>query len=98
MIKVALSVRLVARPGKVAALAEFLEKALPLAQAEKETSAWFALRVNTSEFGIFDAFPSEAGRKAHLDGPIAAALMERAAELLSEPPRIEFIDVLAAKV
>jgi hypothetical protein len=47
---------------------------------------------------IFDTFPDEAGRNAHLSGPVAAALMEKAAELLAKPPAIEKIDVLAAKL
>lgn len=98
MLKVGLLVRLRARPGKEAELAKFLEGALPAAEAEPETRVWFALRLSESEYGIFDAFPGEAGRKSHLAGPIAAALMKRADELLSEPPRIEPVDVLAAKV
>jgi quinol monooxygenase YgiN len=49
-------------------------------------------------FGIFDAFPDEAGRNAHLSGRVAAALMEKASDLLAQPPTIEKIDVLAAKL
>lgn len=98
MPKVGLLVRLVAKPGKESAVAEFLTGALPLAQAEAETVSWFALRISNSEFAIYDAFPSDKGRQAHLNGPIAAALMANASELLSEPPRIESVDVLAAKL
>ncbi|HYS08510.1 MAG TPA: antibiotic biosynthesis monooxygenase [Myxococcales bacterium] len=98
MVKVGLLVRLRAKPGKEAEVAKFLEGALPAAQSEPQTQVWFAIRLGNAEFGIFDAFPSEAGRQAHLTGPIAAALMKRAAELLAEPPRIEQVDVLAAKV
>ena len=98
MVKVGLFVRLEAKPGKESAVAEFLSSGLALAQQEPETTVWFALRLGPSTFGIFDAFPSEAGRKAHLNGPIAAALMAKAADLLSAPPKIEQLDVLAAKV
>ena len=91
-------VRLVAKPGKESIVAEFLASALPLAQAEAGTVTWFAIRMSESEFGIFDAFPDDSGRKAHLNGPIAAALMAKASELLSEPPKIESVDVLAAKM
>jgi quinol monooxygenase YgiN len=49
-------------------------------------------------FGIFDAFADDAGRKAHLAGQIAAALMAKAPELLAEAPKIEQVDVLAAKI
>ena len=91
-------VRLVAKPGQEQAVADFLSSALPLAQAEPETVTWFAIRISHSEFGIFDAFPSDSGRKAHLAGPIAAALMAKASELLAKPPVIENIDVLASKL
>jgi quinol monooxygenase YgiN len=98
MVTVALFVRLTAKPGKEGALAAFLRSGLPLAQAEPATTAWFALRLGPRTFGIFDAFPDESGRQAHLDGPIAAALMANAADLLAEPPAIERADVLAAKL
>src|SRR5947209_1198045 len=98
MIKVGLLVRLRAKPGKEAEVAQFLEGALPAAQGENQTLVWFALRLGPREFGIFDAFADEKGRKAHLSGPIASALMKRAGELLSDPPVIEQVDVLAVKV
>jgi quinol monooxygenase YgiN len=98
MVKLGLLVRLVAKPGKEAEVAAFLESALPLAQREAGTPVWFALRLSPREFGIFDAFEGEAARSAHLEGPIAAALMAKASELLAEAPRIERVDVLAAKL
>ena len=98
MVRVALWVRLRAKPGKENEVAKFLEGALPLAQGEGQTPVWFALRIGQSEFAIFDAFPDDAGRKAHLAGPIAAALMAKAPQLLADSPRIEQVDVLAAKV
>lgn len=94
----ALLARLEAKPGKEAAVADFLAGALPLANAEVRTAAWFALKFGPSTFGVFDAFADEAGRQAHLTGPIAAALMANAASLLSEPPKIEKVDLLAAKL
>jgi quinol monooxygenase YgiN len=98
MVKVGLLVRLVAKPGKEQTVADFLAGALPLAQAEPGTVTWFAIKLSDSEFGIFDAFPDDTGRKAHLSGPIAAALMANAAELLAVPPVIEQVDVLASKM
>jgi quinol monooxygenase YgiN len=98
MVHVALLARIVAKPGKEEEVLAFLKSALPLAQAEKDTTVWFALRMGPREFGIFDAFPDDTGRKAHLNGPIAAALMAKASELLAEPPRIDQVDVLAAKI
>lgn len=93
----ALLARLEAKPGKEAEVAEFLKSALPLAEAEPGTRTWFALQFGPSSFGIFDSFDDEAGRQAHLDGPVAAALMAKTDELLSQPPRIDKLDLLAAK-
>ncbi len=97
MTKFALLARLEAKPGKEKEVSDFLRAALPLAQDEPATLAWFALQMGPTTFGIFDTFPDDAGRQAHLDGPIAAALMGRASELLAQPPVIEKIEVLAAK-
>jgi quinol monooxygenase YgiN len=98
MVTVALWVRLEAKPGKEKDVEAFLRSGLPLAQAEPATTVWFALRLGPSTFGIFDAFPDDPGRKAHLAGPIAAALMAKAQDLLAKPPAIENVDVLAAKL
>ncbi|MES2933583.1 MAG: antibiotic biosynthesis monooxygenase [Pseudomonadota bacterium] len=98
MLKFAVLAQMKAKPGKEAALEAFLKSALPLANQEAGTAVWFALKLDASTFGIFDAFATEADREAHLAGPIAAALMANAAELLSQPPSIEKVEVLAAKV
>ena len=98
MVTVGLLATLNAKPGKEDDLASFLESALPLAQAEDDTIAWFAIKIDNSTYGIFDVFPGPDGRQAHLDGPIAAALMANADDLLSSPPDIKPIDVLAAKL
>jgi quinol monooxygenase YgiN len=98
MVKVALFVRLEAKAGKEEDVEQFLLGGLPLVQAEPATTAWFGLRLGPSTFGIFDAFPDEAGRQAHLDGKVAAALMAQAGDLFSTPPSIEKVDVLAAKL
>ncbi|HEY4187540.1 MAG TPA: antibiotic biosynthesis monooxygenase [Polyangia bacterium] len=98
MVRVGILAQLRAKPGKESAVAEFLASALPLANAEQATTVWFAIRLAPDLFGIFDAFPDDAGRQAHLGGPIAAALMAKASELLAEPPKIEKVDVLAAKI
>lgn len=98
MVKLALFVRLEALPGKESALSDFLAGAFPLANAEPGTAAWFALKFSPSSFGIFDAFADKAGRQAHLEGPIATALMAQASALLRSPPVIEQVDLLAAKL
>ena len=98
MIKTALFVRLEAKPGKEKDVATFLHGGLALVEQEPATITWFAIQMGPSTFGIFDAFPDEAGRQAHLAGKVAAALMANASELLAQPPVIEKCDVLAAKL
>jgi quinol monooxygenase YgiN len=98
MVTVALYVRLEAKAGKQAEVEAFLRGGLTLVQAEPATTAWFALRMGPSTFGIFDAFPDDSGRQAHLAGRVAAALMAQAADLFAQPPAIEKVDVLAAKL
>ena len=98
MVTVALFVRLEAKPGKEPEVAAFLRGGLPLVEAEPATTAWFGLQLGPSTFGIFDAFPDEGGRQAHLSGKVAAALLARAGDLLARPPSIEKVDVLAAKL
>lgn len=98
MVKVALYVQLEAKPGKEAEVESFLRSGLPLVEAEPATIAWFGIRLGPSTFGIFDAFPDDAGRQAHLSGKVAEALMANASELLAEPPVIRKVDVLAAKL
>ena len=95
---VGLWVRLEAKPGREADLEAFLRSAVPLVQEEPATLVWFALRLGKATFGIFDAFPDEAGRQAHLAGRVADALGEHAPTLLAAPPVLERVDVLAAKL
>lgn len=98
MLKHALFVRLEAKPGKAPDVMKFLETGLSLALRETTTPLWFALQLGPTTFGIFDAFVDEAGRQAHLSGPIAQALMAHAETLLATSPSIERIDILGAKL
>jgi quinol monooxygenase YgiN len=97
MVTVGLLVRLEAKPGREQDVEDFLKLGLSLALHEPATLEWFAIRLGPTTFGIFDAFPDDEGRQAHLSGQVAAALMEHADDLLSEPPTIEMFDVLAVK-
>ena len=98
MVTVGLLVRLEAKPDKVADVERFLEGGLDIVNAEPETIAWFASKMGPRSYGIFDVFPSDEGRQAHLEGRVAEALMAQASDLFSEPPDIGQIDVLAAKL
>lgn len=97
MPKVALYVPLKAKPGKEGEVAEFLRSALPLVREETGTLSWYAIEEAPGQFAIFDTFDSEQDRQTHLDGKVAAALMAKASEFLSEPPQIHKISILAAK-
>src|SRR6185369_6379180 len=66
MVTVGVLARLEAKPGKEEEVATFLAGALPLAEQERATTAWFAIRIGPSTFGIFDVFPDDTGRDAHL--------------------------------
>jgi quinol monooxygenase YgiN len=94
----ALFVKLEAKPGKENEVAKFLRDGQGLVQQEPATTAWFGIQLGPTTFAIFDAFPDEAGRDAHLSGKVAKALMEKAPELLAEPPKIEKADVLADRL
>ncbi len=98
MLTVGLLVRLEAKPGKEAEVAEFLQSALPLVEEEPATIAWFAIRMGPSTFGIFDVFPDKAGRQAHLAGRVAAALMSKASDLFTTAPEIGEVEVIASKL
>ena len=98
MVTTALFVRVDAKPGKEAEVESFLRGGLPLVEEEPATVAWFGIRLGPTTFGIFDAFPDETGRQAHLSGRVAAALMAKASQLFAQPPVIEKADVLAAKL
>lgn len=98
MVKLGLYVRLDTKPGKENDLEAFLKQGGTLAQEEPQTTAWFAIRMGPSTFGIFDVFEDESGREAHLNGKIAEALKAKASELLAQAPKIEKIDVIASKL
>jgi len=98
MVSVGLLVSLEAKPGKAAEAERFLRSALPMVLEEPATTAWFAIRLGPSTFGIFDVFRDHDGRRAHLSGRVAAALTARAAELFALSPDIQEADVLAAKL
>jgi quinol monooxygenase YgiN len=100
MSKLALYVPLQAKPGKEKEVADFLRSAVPLVNAEPGTVSWFAIQEAPSRFAIFDTFDDEAGRNAHLNGKVAAALMEmvKAGDLFAKPPEILKLEILAHKL
>ena len=97
MEKLALYAMLEAKADKEQEVESFLKSAQPLAVRESGTTAWYALKLGPSKFGIFDTFQNEQGREAHLTGEIAKALFAKAEELFAKPPQVEKIEILASK-
>jgi carbon monoxide dehydrogenase subunit G/quinol monooxygenase YgiN len=100
MTKFALYVPLQAKPGKEMEVADFLRSAAPLVNDEAGTISWFAIQEGPSSFAIFDTFDDEAARDAHLNGKVAAALMEKAkaGDLFAKAPEIHKLGILADKL
>ena len=98
MVKLALLVRLEAKPGKETDVESFLRGGLALVEQEPGTTTWYGIKLGPSTYGIFDTFADDAGRQAHLSGKVAAALMAKASELFAKPPAIEKVEILAAKL
>jgi len=96
--KLGLLVRLQSKPGKETEVENFLRSGLSIVQAEPGTTVWFAIRLGTSTFGIFDTFPDEASRQQHLTGKVAEALFAQAPELFSQPPVVEMFESLVVKL
>jgi len=94
----ALYVQLEAKPGKEKEVAAFLASARSMVEQEPETTAWFAVKMGPTTFGIFDAFANERGREAHLQGKVAKELMAKSPQLFAEEPQIHRIEVLADKL
>lgn len=97
MDRFALFAMLEAKAGKEVEVEKFLKSAQPMAERESTTTSWYALKLGPAKFGIFDTFRDEQGRNAHLSGEIAKALFARAEELFATPPRVEKLEILAAK-
>lgn len=85
------------KPGKVKEAERFIAGGLPLVMEEPATTAWFGIRLGPTTFGSSTPFRmKQAGKR--ISGKVAAALMARASELFSEPPSLEKVDSLAAKL
>jgi len=97
MLTKALLVRLEALPGKETELSEFLIGARSIVMEEPGTVAWFAIQFGPSTFGVYDVFPDDEARDAHLAGGVGQALGPNTGVLFSEP-QIEKIDIIADKV
>ncbi len=93
----ALHIHLEAKRGQEEEVASLLREIHACVEREPATGPWYGVRYTHSTFGIFEAFPDDAGRQAHLTGQGARILMERSNELLAAPARIDKLDVLVSK-
>jgi quinol monooxygenase YgiN len=86
-----------AKPAKGEELGAFLENGRALAAAEEGTVTWYAFKITSTTYGIFDTFETEEARQAHLNGAIPEALGKVAGDLLALDPDIRPLDILAVK-
>jgi quinol monooxygenase YgiN len=98
MISKGLLVKVEARAKKSAEVEGFLRGALDAVRQEPATTVWFAIHFGGSTYGVFDAFPNEAGRQAHLAGAVPKILMGEVGVLFERAPEIQRLDVLAFKL
>lgn len=77
-------IKLQAAPGQGDALAKLLTAAGPIvAESEPNTLYWVAMRLNESEFAIYDVFADETGRTDHFAGQVAGLLKAKSPELVA---------------
>jgi quinol monooxygenase YgiN len=96
MVTVGLLLRVEAKPDKVGEVEAMLIEGLKKVEKEEATTIWLAMRLGPTSFGVVDAFPDDAGRQAHLAANADA--LAQAGELLTQPPSIERLEVIAAKM
>ncbi len=77
----------------------FLHAGKQLVSDEPKTVSWYAIKIDSATYAIFDTFADDSGRDAHLNGQVASALMKNAPLILEgfETQAIQTIDILASK-
>lgn len=58
----------------------------------------YGVKFSDNQHAIFDTFVAESGRKAHLSGKVAEALLANADALLAGGPEIHPVEILASMV
>ncbi len=87
-----------AKAGHEGEVEQFLRDARALVMEEPKTFAWWAVRLADGQYGVFDVFPDNAGRFAHLTGHVPRELARHSLTLLGSVPDMTMIDVLSAKL
>jgi quinol monooxygenase YgiN len=86
------------KSGHEAEVEDFLRGGLPIVEEEPGTTAWFAVRASDGRYGIFDVFPDNGARFAHLTGHVPRELAKHATSLLGGLPDMDMLNVLAYEV
>ncbi|KAK0463233.1 uncharacterized protein EV420DRAFT_1476944 [Desarmillaria tabescens] len=98
---VGLVIFLKAKPGKADAVRELVfSTVFSFIEEEEKTLIWFGLEYPDTPglFGILDFFTDEEGRKIHMAGKAAQAVLAATDELLTEPADFTEVDVVATKI
>ena len=93
----ALHIHLEAKSGREDEVETLLRDILACVDREPGTGPWYGVRYTQSIFGIFETFPDEAAREAHLNGRGARILADRSNAVLAAPARIDKLDVMMSK-
>ena len=87
------------RPGHGDDVVRMLRDILACVEGEPATGPWYGVRYSETTFGIFETFPSIAGRQAHVDGGGGDIFrdLERMNAILAAPAHVRKVDVLLSK-
>ena len=88
-----------AKEEKVSNVENCLLEGKKLVDDKPETVSWHAIQPGNNTYAIFDTFPGNDRRDAHLNAKAAAALVENAPEILEgfSAETIQKINILASK-
>lgn len=87
-----------AKVGHELEVEQFLREARPMVMEEPNTTAWFAIRTEDGEYGIFDVFPDNGARFIHLMGHVPRELAKQSMSLLGSVPELHMVNVQAEKL
>lgn len=86
------------RSSRVAAGRRRPRVAQDWARGGREDDRLVCIALSDGQYRIFDVFPDNGGRLAHLTGRVPRELVKNARSLVGGLPDIDMLDVLAAKV
>lgn len=87
-----------AKAGHESEVEQFLREARPMVMEEPNTTAWFAIRTEEGEYGIFDVFPDNGARFIHLMGHVPRELAKHSMAMLGSVPELHLVSVQAEKL